>query len=177
MFLRPVTEKEPLNTINSCKHKYSCDVNDLSMNIVKSTFKAIIRPFIHVCNLSFSSGFFPDKMKIAKTVPLFKSCEDSIFSNYRPVSLLPQSSKVLEKLFDKRLTEFVEKNNIVSNSEYGFRSTRSTSLALLDFMEKLGCATDSLGVFIDLKKAFETIDHILLMKKLAHYGVRGIANN
>ena len=68
-------------------------------------------------------------MKIAKIVPLFKSGEDSIFSNYRPVSLLPQFSKVIEKLFDKRLTEFIEKNNSLSNSQYGFRSTRSTYLA------------------------------------------------
>ena len=179
MFLKPVTEKELLSTISSCKQKYSCEANDLSMNIVKSSFKVIMKPFIHICNLSFSSGIFPDKMKKAKIVPLFKSGGDSTFSNYRPVFLLPQFSRVLEKLFDKRLTEFVEKNNITSNSQYGFRSTRSTSLALLDFMEKLGSAIDSkritLGVFIDLKKAFDTIDHLLLIKKLTHYGWRGIA--
>ena len=107
-------------------------------------------------------------MKIAKIVPLFKSGDDCTFTNYRPVSLLPQFSKILEKLFYKRLTDFVEKGNILSDSQYGFRNARSTSMALVDLVEKLSTAIDNklvtINVFIDLKKAFDTIDHSLLIK-------------
>ena len=135
MSLKPVSETELWNTLASCKNKQSTDIENLSMDIVKSTVSAIMKPFVHICNLSFSSGVFPDDMKIAKIIPLFKSGDESNFSNYRPVSLLPQFSKVLEKLFDVRLTDFVEKYDVLSNSQYGFRKARSTSLALLDFME------------------------------------------
>ena len=85
------------------------------MYIVKSTFKAIATAFVHICNLSFSTGVFPNDLKIVKIVPIFKSGDDSSFTNYRPVSLLRQFSKILEKLFDKRLTEFIEKYNLLSN--------------------------------------------------------------
>ena len=181
MFLKPVSDSELWNIFNACKNKRSTDVDDLSMDIVKSTVSVIIKPFVHICNLSFCTGVFPRNMKIAKIIPLFKSGDDTSFTNYRPVSLLPQFSKVLEKLFDKRLTDFIEKYNILSNSQYGFRKDRSTSLALLDFMEKLSSGIDkskvTVGVFIDLKKAFDTIDHTLLIDKLKYYGTQGIASN
>ena len=122
MFLKPVKELELFNIINSCKSKHSTDVEDLSMYIVKSTVKAIAKLFMHICNMSFSTGVFPTDLKIAKIVPIFKSGDDSSFTNYRPVSLLPQFSKILEKLFDKRLTEFIEKSNILSNAQYAWFS-------------------------------------------------------
>ena len=90
------------------------------MDIVKSTVSVIIKPFVHICNLSFCTGAFPRDMKTAKIIPLFKSADDTSFTNYRPVSLLPQFSKVLEKLFDKRLTDFIEKYNVLSNSHMVF---------------------------------------------------------
>ena len=85
------------NIINSCKSKHSTDVDDLSMSIVKSTIKAIAKLFMHICNLSFSTGVFPNDLKIPKIVPIFKSGDDSSFINYRPVSLLPQFSKILQQ--------------------------------------------------------------------------------
>ena len=96
-------------------------------------------------------------MKTAKVIPLFKSGEKSYFTNYRPVSLLPQFSKVLEKLFCSRFTKFIERNEILSDNQYGFRSKHSTSLALIDLVEELTNSIDNksiaIGIFIDLKKS------------------------
>ena len=121
------------------------------------------------CNLSLKSGIFPDGMKVAKVIPLFKSGDDELFNNYRPVSLLLQFSKILEKAFKKRLDSFINKYNLLSNSQYRFRNNRSTALAPIDLIENIKSAIDerkvTIGVFIDLKKAFDTINHEILIKK------------
>ena len=181
MYLPPVNERDVLNTVGECKAKASEDVDNLSMHIIKHIINSVTEPFTHICNLSFENGVVPDLMKISKIVPLFKSGEKNDFTNYRPVALLPQFSKILEKLFCKRLTEFIDKYKLISDSQYGFRSNRSTSLAILDLIEELTSALDdnkyTIGVFIDLRKAFDTIDHGLLLKKMEHLGIRGVVNN
>ena len=167
MYLSPANKQEIIHTVGECKAKTSEDVDNLSMNIIKHIINFVAEPFTHICNLSFENGVVPDLMKISKIVPLFKSGEKNDFTNYRPVALLPQFSKILEKLFCKRLTKFIEKYKLISDSQYGFRSNRSTSLAILDLIEELTSASDNskytIGVFIDLRKAFDTIDHTLLL--------------
>ena len=111
---------------------------------------------------------------------MFKSGDRSDFSNYRPISLLSQFSKVLETLFNFRLEQFLISNEILSNCQYGFRSRMSTVHAALELIESISTAIDNkkhcAGVFIDLKKAFDTVNHDLLIKKLFFYGIRGTAN-
>ena len=163
MFLFEIEETEILNLVNHCKHKTSTDYNNINMVIVKKVIGDIVKPFTYICNMSFVQGVFPDQMKVAKVIPLFKSGQKNVFTNYRPVSLLPQFSKILEKLFDRWLDTFIDKYELLSNSQYGFRSNRSTSLALIELLEEITSSLDNknngIGVFIDLRKSFDTIDH------------------
>ena len=112
-------------------------------------------------------------MKISKVIPILKSGNNSILSNYRPISLLSQFSKILQKLFERRLSRFLEKNLILNNSQYGFRCNRSTLTALVEMTEKILSSLDaecsSIVIFIDQKKAFDSIDHDILIKKTQKY--------
>ena len=157
MFLNAVTENETLDIVKNYKNKKSTDFNNIDMTIVKQVIEGISKPFTFICNLSFQKGSFPSKMKIAKVIPLYKSGDKHQFTNYRPVSLLPQFSKILEKLFNNRLESFLENNNILAENQYGFRSNRSTSLAIIEAMEEITNAIDqrkyAVGIFIDLKKS------------------------
>ena len=180
IFLKPVTDNEILGLVNSFKNKYSCGYDGLNMYLIKQCIRQI-KPLTYICNLSLSSGIFPDKMKTGKILPIYKCNDPSNFSNYRPISLLPQFSKLLEKLYNKRLMQFLNVNNVIYNSQYGFRQNHSTELAVLEMVEKISDALDkkmfSVGLFIDLKKAFDTLNHNILIEKLKFYGIRGVASD
>ena len=137
MFLHGVNKKEMLDVIKSFANKTSTDYNGMNMFILKKITNFIVDPFLHVCNISFSKGVFPDALKIARIIPLFKSGDKHVFTNYRPVSLLPQFSKILEKIFNNRLDSFIEKNCILSECQYIFRNSRSTYMALMDLIENI----------------------------------------
>ena len=132
-------------------------------------------------NISFSSGVFPSILKIAKVIPVHKKHSRLDCNNYRPISILSNLDKILEKLMYNRLYRFLEDNELIYPLQFGFRKSYSTSLALLSLTEnikqeiddgKFGC-----GIFIDFQKAFDTVDHNILINKLQHYGIRGIAND
>ena len=93
MFLSPVDDQEIIRTVQNCKNKKSTNYSDINMSLIKNVITKIVQPFGHICNVSFHTGVFPNKMKNAKVVPLFKCGEKNVFTNYRPKSLLPQFSK------------------------------------------------------------------------------------
>ena len=180
MFLTPVVENEIINIVKLCKPKNSKDCDDISMYVISKVIVSIAKPLAHIFNLSFSFGIFPDHMNIAKIIPIFKNGQKTEFTNYRPISILSQFSKILEKLFNLRLEKFLDANKILSDSQYGFRTGMSMVHAAAELVEQISSAIDGqsccAGVFIDLKKAFDTVDHELLVEKLNVYGIRGIAN-
>ena len=132
MFINPVNEAEVIRIIKLCKPKDSMEYDDISMWVLSRIAPQVVKPLVHIFNLSFSTGIFPSEMRIAKVIPLFKNGNKLDFSNYRPVSLLSQFSKILEKIFNARLQQFLNANNILSNSQYGFRAHMSTVHAALE---------------------------------------------
>ena len=121
----------------------------------------------------------PDELKIAKACPIYKKNRGrSQFSNYRSISILPSFSKLYERLVCNRLMNYLSKNSILYNNQYGFRSHHDTSMAVIDTVDKISAAMDSnefsIGLFIDLSKAFDTLNHKILLQKLNHYGIRGV---
>ena len=181
IFIKSVNENEIISIVNKLKNKKSTDSTGIDMSIIKSIIHTIAAPFTHICNLSFLTGIFPTEMKTAKIIPIHKAGDSHEFTNYRPISLLSQFSKILEKLFVTRLDSFFDKHQLLSNNQYGFRSGRSTSMAVMEVVEAISKGIENkefaVGVFIDLKKAFDTIDHGILLQKMERYGVRGVAND
>ena len=127
------------------------------------------------------TGVFPSVLKTTKVVSIFKKYSNLDYSNYRPNSLLLNIEKILEKFMYKRLYTFLINNTITYNLQFGFRQLYSTSHALINITENIITAFDGgnigSGVFEDLQKAFDTVDHQILLAKLNHYGISGVSND
>ena len=121
-----VSHEELLNAISNLEPKNSNDYNGISMKFIKQHFDLIIEPFKYIVDLSFSTGFVPKQLKIAKVIPVFKSGDPRLPNNYRPISLLSNFSKILEKVMANRLTNYLEQYNLLSPSQFGFRKNHST---------------------------------------------------
>ena len=151
--------------------------NSIPKKILKSLSLLLSVPLSQIINESFQSGIFPDKMKFATVIPVFKKGRPLTASNYPSISLLSVFSKITEKVMYERLYKFLEKHQILHSLKLGFRASHSINHALVSLTEAIKNSLDNrkfgCGIFIDLQKPFDTVNHHILLMKLEHYGIRG----
>ena len=181
-FFTPTTNIEEVKQIiGKLKPKRSSGLDKIPTIVLKYLPDNILNTLIKLLNRSFEEGIFPNIFKTAKVVPIFKKKGSrKNIEQYRPVSLINSMSKLIEKIVYKRVANFLDRNKFFTNRQFGFRKQMSTSHAitlLVDSITKnMNSKNKTLGIFLDLSRAFDLIDHEILLYKLNHYGFRGISN-
>jgi len=175
--MQNVTPEYLVKTVKDMASKNSTDMDGVSSKMIKFVINVINVPLAHIFNLSLESGIFPAKLKRSKVVPIFKSGNRNDCDNYRPISLLCSISKVLEKVVAKKLLSHIQTNNLIYEHQYGFLPKRSTEQNLMQVTNYITNALNDgmycIGVFIDLRKAFDVCSHKILLKKLKNLGITG----
>lgn len=173
----PTSVDEVLALILGLDDNKSSGPSSIPTKLLKISAPLIVPTLVKIINVSFTTGIFPDNLKLAKVIPIFKSGSKYEVNNYRPISLLSVFSKILEKLMHIRVYKYLEIHQVIFESQFGFQQGKSTYHSLIEIVEKIRNSIENknygCGIFIDLKKAFDTVNHNILLLKLEHYGIRG----
>ncbi len=171
-----ISAAEIRNVIISLKNS-SPGWDEMPASVLKQCVDGYIEPLTHLINQSIIEGVFPKELKLARVVPLFKSGDTTQVTNYRPISVLTFFSKIFERIMYNYVLDFMTEHDIIYKYQFGFRQKHSTQQAIITLVEKITKSLDTgdivIGVFLDLKKAFDTVDHSILLNKLHAYGIRG----
>ena len=181
IYLDPPIPHEIFNIILNLKTKKSTRADEISSFFVRKLASVLSSYLCFLFSFAFEFGIFPNCFEIARVVPIYKAGFKKEVTNYRPISLLTCFSKILEKLIQNKLLKFCQKNNIFYNRQFDFRKNHSTIQAINDFVsqcyDNLNCKKDTCLILLDIRKAFDIVNHNILLNKLNPYGIRGVAND
>ena len=181
LFFAPSSPEEIMKIIASLPPKRSSGSDNISNVLLKDLAPILCEPLCIITNQSMHTGIFPDLMKLAEVVPLYKNKSRESETNYRPISLLTTMSKVVEKVVYERVYQFLVKTGQLCETQYGFRPKHSCEHAIAQvtgsIIKNLECNKNTIAVMLDLSKAFNTIDHKIMIQKLELFGVRGVCLN